>query len=163
MPRVTINTHPRDVAPGSTVLESGTRMTFHVVMDPVKPGKVHDTALAVTDVSTPESPSEYVSEALRRADGTFTADLSTVYRISWREGSGWMSRGLRVERFHEVIMRGDEECEVRTWEFQTSALAYIVKFMFAATIQERFKDWCEGLKTYCEAQSRGTASASTNV
>jgi hypothetical protein len=152
VPRVTIDSHPIGIPTDSKVLESGTQFTFHVVMDLKKPTRINDTKLAVTDISTPKKTTEYVSMELREGDGTFTPDLSMVYRIAWREGSGWMSKGLKVERFHEIIVRGENECELRTWENQTSLLSHVVKFMFGETIKARFKDWCEGLKKYSEDQ-----------
>ena len=61
-----------------------------------------------------------------------------------------MARGLRSERFHEVIVRGVDECEVRTWENQGGVLARTVKWLYGARLKRRFQDWCDDLKRVAE-------------
>lgn len=61
-----------------------------------------------------------------------------------------MERGLRGERFHEIIVTGENQCEVRTWECMGGVLARAVKWMYASTLQQRFKEWCEDLKRASE-------------
>ena len=70
-----------------------------------------------------------------------------------------MSRGLRTERFSEVIALDDvggqvEGCEYRTWECQGGMLARTVKWMYERTLSERFGDWCRNLKAECERKGR---------
>lgn len=128
-------------------------MDFYVIMDAAKPEKTTQTGLMVTDISTPQNPSDYVDTETRENDGTYTADLSSVYRVSWKAHGGFASKGLRSERFHEIIVKGDNECEVRTWEVMGGLLAYTVKWMFQKTLDEKFKLWCEDLKKYSEERN----------
>ena len=132
------------------VLRLGTTFTFHVIMDAAKPDKVTDTQLQVTDVSTPQAPSSYIPKETLESDGTYSADLSNVYRISWSIDGGFVTRGLRTERYHEVIPMGDDMCEVRTWECQTGLLARAVKFYFKEVLDTKFMGWCDDLKREAE-------------
>lgn len=150
VPRVTIHSQPSEI--DDKTLHKGTLFTFHVVMDEKKPNNETATQLLVTDVSTPDSPSDYLAADLLE-DDTFTADLSTVYRISWRCEGGFASKGLKTERFHEVIALGPNECEVRTWENQAGVLAYTVRWFFQKTLNRKFQLWCDDLKKFCEGKS----------
>ena len=58
--------------------------------------------------------------------------------------------GLKTERFHEIIVLGDEECEVRTWECMGGVLAKTVKWMYGKTLEGKFADWVRDLKQYSE-------------
>lgn len=148
-PKVTIHEQPND-AEDSSKLHIGTLFTFHVVMDSNKPTKATDTSLIITDISTPAHPSSYIPISVLESDQTYTADLSTVYRISWRVEGSFVSRGLRTERFHEVITLGENECEVRTWENQGGLLARTVRWLYKQTLDEKFLLWCTDLKKHCE-------------
>lgn len=128
------------------MLEVGTSLTFHVIMDTKKPEKETPTQLRVSDISTPEKRSEYLVSAGMQDDASFTSDLATVYRIAWRSEGGFVARGLRTERFHEVIVRGDEECEVRTWEVMGGFLAHTVSWLYKNSLKKWFGIWCEELK-----------------
>ena len=148
-PKVTIHKQPDD-AGESSKLHTGTLFTFHVIMDSNKPTKATDTSLIITDMSTPAHPSSYIPTSVLENDETYTADLSKVYRISWRVEGSFVSRGLRTERFHEVITLADNECEVRTWENQGGLLARTVRWLYKQTLDEKFLLWCTDLKKYCE-------------
>jgi hypothetical protein len=157
VPRVTIHSQPSGIASDSALLERGTSFTYHVVMDSSKPDSVHDTKLLVSDVSTPASPSTYVPAERLADDTSFTADLQTVYRISWvQDYGGLMGRGLRMERFHEIIVRGDGECEVRTWELMGGLLAHTVAWMYKDVLHQKFKDWVADLKKFCEEPGKSS-------
>jgi hypothetical protein len=106
----------------ATRLQLGTKFTFHVIMNSSKPQSENAAQLQVSDLSTPTSPSTYVPAEMLVSDGSYTADLSKIYRISWKDQGGLMSKGLKAERFHEVIALGENECEVRTWENQSGVL-----------------------------------------
>jgi hypothetical protein len=127
----------------------GSIMTFDVVMDANKPEKVNPTPLKVVDICTPSAPTSYISPALLE-DPTFTADLSKVYRVSWTGHGGLSAFGLSLERFHEVIILGENECEVRTWEVMSGLLSRVVKLMYQATLTQKVALWCEDLKKQCE-------------
>ncbi|KAF2212939.1 hypothetical protein CERZMDRAFT_96613 [Cercospora zeae-maydis SCOH1-5] len=126
-------------------------MVFDVIMDANKPDKFSETNLIVTDISTPEQPSDYLDAEMLQ-DPSFDGDVHKVYRVSWATHGGWMTKGLRSERFHEIIPTTDNECEVRTWEIMGGVLAYTVKWMFQSTLQEKFELWTNDLKVWCEKQ-----------
>ncbi|KAK3048552.1 hypothetical protein LTR09_010046 [Extremus antarcticus] len=148
-PRVTLQQQP-DGHASSARLQLGTKFTFHVIMNSDKPQSENAAALMVCDLSTPTSPSSYVPKAVLEGDGSYTADLSTVYRVGWRNQDGLMAKGLRAGRFHEVIVLSNKECEVRTWELQSGLLVYIVKALYQKTLEEKFQMWCDDLKKFCE-------------
>jgi Polyketide cyclase / dehydrase and lipid transport len=154
VPRVVVHSQPAGTSEDSQMLETGTSFTFHVIMDSSKPNKDTPTQLRCTDVSTPDKPSSYVPANIIDRDATFTRDLSRVYRISWTTEGGFVARGLRTERFHEIISLGENECEVRTWENQGSFLARTVKWMFEKTLKQKFQNWCDDLKKFCEEKAR---------
>ncbi|KAK3674264.1 hypothetical protein LTR78_005733 [Recurvomyces mirabilis] len=135
-------------------MKLGSIMTFQVVMDASKSNNKTATGLKVTDISTPSHPSDYVPASTRESDSSFYSDLSKLYRVCWKTEGGFVSRGLRGERFHEIIVVGENECEVRTWECQGGILARTVKWMFQKTLMEKFDLWLADLKGYCEAQGR---------
>jgi len=156
VPRVTIISQPPSESNTSSnsldskLLVKGTNFAFHVNMDPSKPTKVNTTNLTVSDLSTPQAPSTYVSPHLLQSEPSFTQDLTSVYRIAWTDSGGLMSRALHVERFHEILIRPHDTCHVRTWECMAGPLAYIIRAVLAKTLQQRFEDWCHDLKAHCE-------------
>lgn len=135
-----------------TRMHVGAILNFPAIMDAKKPDKTMDTGLQVTDISTPGRPTEYISKDILETDGSFVAELTQVYRVAWALHGGFVARGLRSERFHEVIVTGENECEVRTWEVMGGILAHTVKWMYQATLKEKFKLWMSDLKTWCEKQ-----------
>lgn len=127
----------------------GSIMQFDVVMDANKPNKITQTPLKVVDISTPSAPTSYLSPELLD-DPTFTADISKVYRVSWTGDGGLYSYGMKLERFHEIIVVGENDCEVRTWEIMSGILSRVVKLMYEDTLKEKVRQWCEDLKKRCE-------------
>jgi hypothetical protein len=127
----------------------GCAMQFTVVMNADKPNDVTLTPLKVVDICTPSSPTSYLTPELLE-DPAFTADLSKVYRVSWTGNGGMYAFGMKLERFHEVIVTGDNECEVRTWEIMSGILSRVVKLMYEDTLKGKVGLWCEDLKKYCE-------------
>ncbi|OQO01929.1 hypothetical protein B0A48_12402 [Cryoendolithus antarcticus] len=159
IPNVTYESQPAGV-PTADELHKGTIFTEHVIMDASKPTKTTATRLIITDISTPESPSSYINDASVDSMKAYTADLSTVYRIAWKGDGGFP--GLRSERFHEMIIRGESECEVRTWEVMGGVLARTVKWFYQKTLNEKFELWCSDLKKRSEAlATQGTVPASS--
>lgn len=153
-PNVTIHSQPQEVkSEQAEQLNLGTSFTLHVIMDASKPSKTTPTQLKITDLSTPDAPSSYVPKDLLEEEAAFTADLSKVYRIAWKCEGGFVARGLKTERFHEIIVLGANECEVRTWEMQGGVLAHTVKWLYRKTLDQKFVLWCEDLKKRCEAQA----------
>jgi hypothetical protein len=149
-PSVVIHHQPSGEPANSTILVRGTSFTFNVLMDVKKPNKVQPTQLLVTDISTPEHPSDYIPSEALTSDPSYTSDLKTLYRISWKSEGGFVSRGLRTERFHEIIVKGDNQCEVRTWEIMGGPLASMVKWLYQSTLMKWFQVWCEELKKASE-------------
>jgi hypothetical protein len=148
---VTIHSQPQGVDKSDTDLHLNTSFTFHVVMDSAKPDKVTDTQLRVTDVSTPEEPSQYIPQDVLDSEDAYASDLGQVYRIAWTTEGTFVTMGLRTERFHEIIpLEGGAECEVRTWECQGGILARAVKFYYKDVLKRKFGEWCEDLKREAE-------------
>ena len=157
-PEVSIHSQPPDVAPEEQQsLHKDTSFTFGVVMNAAKPHKKTPTSLSVTDISTPAQQSSYVSEEVLKGDGSHEPDLGRVWRISWTTVGYYVSRGLKTERFSEIIDLGNGECEYRTWECQGGILATTVKWMYEKTLQEKFAEWCADLKGECERRVREEA------
>ncbi|KAH8694327.1 hypothetical protein GQ44DRAFT_719469 [Phaeosphaeriaceae sp. PMI808] len=88
-------------------------------MDDSKWHKKTATHLRVTDISTPEKPSSYIPQDTLDSDASYTANLTKVFRISWKNDGGFF---LRTERFHEIIATTQDSCEVRTWELMGGIL-----------------------------------------
>ena len=147
-------------APEQEWLHKDTSFTFGVVMDSAKPHRKTPTQLRVTDISTPAQPSTYVSEEVLKTDGSFEPDLGRVWRISWTTEGTFVARGLRQERFSEIIELSDGECEYRTWECQGGILARTVKWLYEKTLQEKFGEWCIDLKR--ESERRVKENGTTN-
>ncbi|KAL6703091.1 hypothetical protein ACN47E_010228 [Coniothyrium glycines] len=149
----------RDVDPSDFgTMRIGSILEFDVVMDAQKPNSINKTSLRVLDVSTPAAPSSYLPPALLE-DACFTADLSKVYRVSWTGHGGMCAFGMSLERFHEVIIRGEDECELRTWEVMSGWLARVVKVMYEGTLRGKVELWCTDLKKYSEEQYEGVKKA----
>lgn len=158
-PKVTIHRQPDDE--NDQRLHAGTLFTLHVIMNSQKPQSETPTKLLVTDVSTPDHPSGYIESRMLENEDSFTADLRSVYRISWKCEGGFASKGLKTERFHEIISLSPNGCEVRTWENQGGVLAHTVRWMYKKTLEEKFQLWCDDLKKFCEANAKeGSGGAS---
>lgn len=78
-----------------------------------------------------------------------TPDTDGIFRICW-EGKGFPKMMLRTLRTTEVVPRGEDACEFRTWEVMAGVLAYVVKTMYGTTLQERFEDCSREIKEYVE-------------
>ena len=159
--RVTILSQPEGEPSDSTRLVKGTSFVYHVVMDESKPDAVTDTQLRVSDVSTPDNQSDFIDEETRESNGSYTSDLSKIYRISWNGEGTFLSRGLQTERFHELIILSEGSCEVRTWEVMGGVLARAVKWWYQKTLNEKFGTWCKCLKKISEEKYSAQKSGST--
>lgn len=135
-----------------TKLQLGTKFTFFAAMTAKQENtKANPTRLIVSDISTPSHVSSYIPSSVLTSSPTYTSDLSSVYRVAWKvDKVDLMSRGLNSERFHEIIVRGEERCEVRTWEVMGGVLAYAVKWIYKKTLDQKFVEWCADLKGYGE-------------
>ena len=153
-PSVIIHSQPNNVYEEETkLLHLNTSFTFNVIMDATKPNKSTPTQLRITDISTPERKSNYVPQDVLRDDGSYEADLDKVHRIAWTTEGGFVARGLKSERFHEIISLGEGKgCEVRTWESQGGVLARVVKYYYKNVLKTKFEEWCADLKR--EAENR---------
>lgn len=132
------------------MLHLGTKFTFYAIMGSSGSSKGTPRNLSIFDISTPDKPSDYVPTKTLEGDASYTTDLSRVYRVSWGGGGGLFEVGPRSERFHEVIVTGPNECEVRCWEIMGGVLARVVGLMYKDTLQKKFEDWNKDLKGYCE-------------
>lgn len=147
-PKVTIHSQPDGVEDFSK-LHVGTEFTFHLIMDAKDPKSSRNVKLKVTDISTPDKKSEYFGKYVGEYDKSCTSDLRKVYRISWKAQTSVIT-SWSTERFHEIIVLGDHECEVRTWENQSGLLARTAGYWYKQTLQEKFQTWCQDLKKFCE-------------
>jgi hypothetical protein len=94
----------------------------------------------------------------------YTANLSQVYRVAWKnDKADFFAWGLNVERFHEVIVRGTEQCEVRTWEVIGGVLAHITKWLYRTTLDQKFDEWCADLKAFGEKNWAEERQSGPNV
>ncbi|KAF1832329.1 hypothetical protein BDW02DRAFT_571159 [Decorospora gaudefroyi] len=134
---------------GQDRMSIGCTMQFNVVMNTDRPDNITRAPLKVPDICTPSSPTSYLTPDLL-ADPTFTADLSKVYRVSWTGNGGMYGLAPKLERFHEVIVINEKECEVRTWEMMGGIMARVVKVMLEDTLKGKIALWCEDLKRHCE-------------
>lgn len=155
VPRVTIRSQPdspahqgpTDQAEPSTattttlspVLQKGTKMTFHVRMDPAstKPQASRDVALVVTEFDPPNP------------------ETHSAGRIVWvadYEAAGAMPRSLlAAERVHEVVSV-EGGTEVRNWEAQVGWAVYAVKWMYGKRLQGNFEGWVDDLRGFVEGE-----------
>ncbi|KAJ4382218.1 hypothetical protein N0V86_002551 [Didymella sp. IMI 355093] len=84
-------------------------------------------------------------------DPVYTADLSQVYRVAWKgDKIDFVGKNMNVERFNEIIIKGQEQCEIHSWEVMSGILAHPVKWLYQKTLDRKFDEWCTGLKTYSE-------------
>lgn len=105
-------------------------------------------------MSTPQEHSTYVPRELLENDGSFERDQGTVYRIAWTGEGKFMARGLKSERWHEIVGLGENECRVKTWECQGGMLARAVKYYYKDVLQRKFEEWCQELKREAERRVR---------
>ncbi|OQE29615.1 hypothetical protein PENSTE_c002G09487 [Penicillium steckii] len=146
VPRVTIvsqpDSSPSTTEPLSPMLQKGTRVTFHVRMDPTstKPQAATDAGLVVTEYEAPNP------------------QTGTAGRIVWAsdfDAPGTMGPSLlTAEREHEVK---DVEggTEVRNWELQVGWMVYLVKIMYGGKLRQNFDLWVSDLKAFVEGESEG--------
>jgi len=140
VPRVTIRSQPDQNSTLSPILQTGTKVTFHVRMDPTstKPQAATDVSLVITECVAPD---------------TQTGIPGRIVWVADYDAPGAMPRSLlTAERVHEVR---DVEggTEVRNWECQVGWLAYMVKWMYGAKLQRNFELWMEDLKKFVEDTS----------
>ncbi|KAF3051060.1 hypothetical protein E8E11_010454 [Didymella keratinophila] len=158
VPKITVReqsvstTDPASAGVGgvSPIIQHGTKLTLHAVMG--DPGsKESPSHMIVSDVSTPSSPSSYISAATLSASPVYTADLSRVYRVAWKgDKIDFIGKNMNVERFNEVIIKGEDQCEIHSWEVMGGILAHPVKWLYQKTLNRKFDEWCTGLKAYAE-------------
>ncbi|PYI02084.1 hypothetical protein BO78DRAFT_400810 [Aspergillus sclerotiicarbonarius CBS 121057] len=152
VPAVTIRQQPESDATQnvSPVLQTGTKMTFHVNMNPTssQPQPKQDTLLIVAERNPPTS-----SKKLGRI--AWVNDAPDQGRI--------MASLLTAERVHELseveVQDADGQVrrmtEVRNWEAQIGALAYVIRWMYGTRLVECFDLWVQDLKEYVENKTRG--------
>lgn len=150
IPRVVVNSQPPGIDPSSLVLHLGTEFTFYAIMDASKPHKDNATHLRILDMSTPERHSQRITKETLENDQSYASDLNKVYRVSWGCDGKFTSMEPRVERIHEIVVIGKNECEVRNWEVMSGVLARAVKWLYKDNLQGKFEEWNKDLKTFCE-------------
>ena len=150
-PRVTIRDQPQQPAATgdqtaptlSPVLQQGTRMTFHVHMDPASQEE-HDVHLVVTEFQPPNATMRKPGRIAWGVDSTESGTLPQFL--------------LRAERVHEIAEVEREEAdgtrragtEVRNWEVEAGCVAYVVRWKYGEVLQGFFETWVHDLKGYVE-------------
>ncbi|KAF9892927.1 hypothetical protein FE257_000519 [Aspergillus nanangensis] len=152
VPRVTIRAQPGVTSSESSlspVLQQGTKMTFHVQMDPSapKPQRAQDIPLVVAEFDPPDAATKKPGRVVWTADVSASGSLPAFL--------------LTAERVHEVEQVGETPggkavTEVRNWEAQVGYLVYVVRWMYGVQLKKNFETWVQGLKTYVE---KGGAAA----
>ena len=151
-PSLTILSQPKGFERDHDLLNLGTE--FKATTDVA--GTNIERTQVVSDVSTPDHPSNYVSLRLLKYDGTFFPNLQHVYRIAWvtRE-AGMSDRQFKSERFSEVIDLGDKRSVYRTWEAESGERAELVKRTILQGLEEGFETMGSELKARAEGVVRG--------
>ncbi|PYH79719.1 hypothetical protein BO82DRAFT_433922 [Aspergillus uvarum CBS 121591] len=168
-------------AAAAATLQKGTRMTFHVNMHPAAASTApqsfrnvdNHVGLVVTECFPPASPSSPSglgeggdAGTTATATATATATPTTRHaRITWANDTTFQGRVmaalLSAERVHELVEREVVDdttgrtrvvTEVTNWEVQDGYLAYVVKWMFGARLEENFRCWVQDLKGFVEGQ-----------
>ncbi|KAL8876357.1 MAG: hypothetical protein Q9192_008878, partial [Flavoplaca navasiana] len=130
-PSATINSQPFNATlppEEQDFLNADAKFTYAVVLDPSNVGEdgqpVRTPALEqVSDLSTPDHPSDYVPRDILENDGSFYPELSMVYRIAWITDGDIVAQGLYTERFNEIVDVGEGRGVLyRTWELQCGPL-----------------------------------------
>ncbi|KAJ5115933.1 hypothetical protein N7456_000281 [Penicillium angulare] len=141
IPRVTIVAQPNTTTtdsetPLSPILQNGTRMMFHVLMDPTSPKeKFTDTSLVVTKFEPPSEENGSTGRIVWSSDFEAKDTFSPLL--------------LTAEREHEILaVEGGSE--VRNWENQIGYLAYVIRWMFGKQLNDNFELWIGGLKRFAE-------------
>ncbi|RMZ85491.1 hypothetical protein DV737_g726, partial [Chaetothyriales sp. CBS 132003] len=153
----------------SVRIQRGTKMTLFCRMHLPKSWRVdREIQVVVTEVSRPDDPSEGDSSDLAatsrlRRSFTHTPNKTGVYRLVWTLHSSYSMSSLssppkfllQAQRVHEIrpVIAGDgsEECVYDNWECGRGVLAKAVKTRYEDYLNERFAEWGNGLKAYCEA------------
>ncbi|KAH8426809.1 SRPBCC domain-containing protein [Aspergillus melleus] len=154
VPQVTIREQPgTDAQPASSealspILQLGTKMTFHVQMDPSspKPQNAQGVALAVIEFDPPDAATQKPGRIVWANDVTAKGGIPS-----------FLLTAERVHEVQEVVI--DEEggptrrvTEVRNWEAQVGYLVYVVRWMYGAQLKKNFETWVRDLKQYVERQ-----------
>lgn len=147
VPRVTIReqpgSNPTAETPLSPVLQQGTKMTFHVHMDPSSSSE-QDVPLVVATFTPPDMATRQPGRIV------WTNDESASGAIP-----GWLLRAERVHEVEEVEVADTNgqvqtRTEVRNWEAQVGYLVYVVRWMYASTLKRNFEAWVGDLQQYVE-------------
>ncbi|KAB8269176.1 hypothetical protein BDV30DRAFT_217229 [Aspergillus minisclerotigenes] len=150
VPRVTIREQPGSDSQSTSdnlppKLQLGTKMTFHVHMDPSSDSE-QDVGLVVTEFEPPRAnppkPGRIVWASDLTAKGSMPAFLLTAERVH------------EVEEFDVQGEDGQTKrvTGVRNWEAQVGYLVYVVRWMFGAQLKKNFETWVQDLKQYVEGK-----------
>lgn len=157
VPRVTVREQPGADAQSassdalSPVLQLGTKMTFHVQMDPSspRPQTAQGVALTVVEFDPPDAAAHKPGRIVWANDVTAKGGIPSFL--------------LTAERVHEIEEVAIEEeggatrraTEVRNWEAQVGYLVYVVRWMYGSQLKKNFETWVRDLKQYVEQKKSG--------
>ncbi|RAH83790.1 hypothetical protein BO86DRAFT_34826 [Aspergillus japonicus CBS 114.51] len=127
-------------------------------------GERGDAGSTVTATATATATTSTATTAPAPAPAPATPPTRRA-RITWANDTTFQGRVmaalLSAERVHELVERevvDDSSAntrvvtEVTNWEVQDGYLAYVVKWMFGARLEENFRCWVEDLKGFVEGQ-----------
>jgi len=151
-PEAKIVSQPSEHAGDEQRLHKGTVAKFFFNIGDGKPAS--GAECTIVDISTPEAQSEYVAKDVLGKDATYHSDLGTVYRLVWTQSGG----GLNSERFHEIVVLGENECEVRTWACYKGMVARGIKWSGSGSkLEDKMNEYVKDVKKYAEEKAVGAA------
>ncbi|PLB52730.1 hypothetical protein P170DRAFT_434452 [Aspergillus steynii IBT 23096] len=158
VPRVSIREQPgTDEQPASSdapspILQLGTKMTFHVQMDPSspQPQNAQGVALTVVEFDPPDAATHKPGRIVWVNDVTAKGGIPS-----------FLLTAERVHEIEEVVVESEggptrRVTEVRNWEAQVGYLVYVVRWMYGAQLKKNFETWVRDLKQYVEQQKSKT-------
>ncbi|KAA8645973.1 SRPBCC domain-containing protein [Aspergillus tanneri] len=147
IPRVTIREQPSESQLSSSdalspVLQRGTKMTFHVRMNPssTQPTGEQEVPLVVTEFDPPDSAAQRPGRIVWASDATAKGGIPA-----------FLLTAERVHEVEEVMVDGEggparRVTEVRNWEAQVGYLVYVVRWMYGMQLKKNFETWVRDLK-----------------
>ncbi|GAB7347090.1 hypothetical protein MBLNU459_g3221t1 [Dothideomycetes sp. NU459] len=125
------------------------------VQDPTVLAKDTAMTLKVNMTSTVSTQSKELVSSVDPPPASHPNATGKVTRVCWvlDNKAAMVPRFmLHTERVNEIDDLGDGTCVYRTWGTFGGPLAWIVKWKYEQTLQERFDDWVKDLKKYVEAK-----------
>lgn len=151
-PEAKIISQPNEHSADQERLYKGTKTRFMFNIGDGKPAT--GAECTVMDISTPDAQSDYIPKEELEKDAGYHSDLGTVYRLCWVQSG----TGLSSERFHEIVVVSENECEVRTWACYKGMVARTIKWSGnSRKLEEKMEAYLQDVKKYAEEKAIGAA------